>query len=78
MALSFRWIEDAERWPRAKQMAMPWQAVCCADAAALAGWTWHRMARAIRRQNAAPPGSSMRGVRISPDQVAAISRAPPA
>lgn len=58
-----------------RQAAMPFaDTMCCAAAAGLLGWEWGRMARAIRRQNAAPPGSSMRGVRVSPDQVRAISR----
>jgi hypothetical protein len=72
MTLTLRSITSAGA-EHARQLAMPWQPVRCADAAAMAGWTWHRMARAIRRHARAARGSSMRGVRVTPDQVAEIS-----
>lgn len=77
VTLGLRWIEDAEKRPRRRQVDLfpATQHLCCAEVARLQGWSWHRAARAIRRAMAMPTGASMRDVRVPGAALPAITPA---
>lgn len=63
---------------RGQQTVAPWGLYCCAEAARIAGWSWKRMARAMSPafpKRTASGHASMRGVRISPADLARIINA---
>ena len=72
MALSLRWIEDAERRPRAKQIDL-FPRYCCAEVGRLKAWSWGKSARAIRAFLGLEREASMVGVRLLGAQVEALA-----
>lgn len=70
MTLDLRWIEDAEKRPPARQLRML-GGYCCAEVAAIKGWSWGRAARAMRRRALVEPGS-LKGQRVDDAAVARL------
>lgn len=72
MTLALRWIEDAERRPRARQIEM-FPRYCCAEVARLKGWSWGKAARAIRASLGMARGATMVKVRLCAGQIETLA-----
>ncbi len=72
MTLSLRWIEDAERRPRARQVDL-FPRYCCAEVARRLQWSWGKAARVIRELLGMERGTTMVGVRLGAGQLEALA-----